>query len=143
MTTRAEIIAEARTWIGTPWQHQGRLKGIAADCAGVVIGVGKACGCIPDDGSGDRTDYGMLADPIRMRTVLDMLFDKIPIIDMRPGDIPWMRGGIHPQHIGVYTERNTLIHAVNNRRVEELPVDEFRKGKLVGLYRYRGIEEVS
>ena len=49
-TLRTMIIAEARTWIGTPWKHQGCAKGRAADCLGLVTGVarglGLACGRI-------------------------------------------------------------------------------------------------
>ncbi len=29
---RARVVSIAREWIGTPYRHQGRLKGIAADC---------------------------------------------------------------------------------------------------------------
>jgi cell wall-associated NlpC family hydrolase len=36
-----EIVAAARSWLGTPWRHQGRLKGIAVDCGGLIIGVGR------------------------------------------------------------------------------------------------------
>ena len=33
------IMTEVREWIGTPYQHQGRAKGFACDCLGLVIGV--------------------------------------------------------------------------------------------------------
>jgi cell wall-associated NlpC family hydrolase len=36
--TREAVIAEARTWLGTPWHHQASLKGVGCDC----IGCGKA-----------------------------------------------------------------------------------------------------
>lgn len=41
MTTRQELIAEARTFIGTPWQHQGVLKGLGCDCEGFLEGVAR------------------------------------------------------------------------------------------------------
>lgn len=37
--TRDEIVAAARGWIGTPYQHQASLKGVGADCLGLVRGV--------------------------------------------------------------------------------------------------------
>ncbi len=37
--TRAALIAEARTWIGTPWHHQAAVKGAGCDCIGFVRGV--------------------------------------------------------------------------------------------------------
>ena len=39
---RALIIAEARSWIGMPYRHQGSLKGIGCDCLGLVRGVWRA-----------------------------------------------------------------------------------------------------
>lgn len=49
----AEIAAEAMTWVGTPFRHQGRIKGRAVDCANfvalVAIGVGLTGIEIPGD----------------------------------------------------------------------------------------------
>src|SRR5690242_19627593 len=39
MLTRSDIIAEARSWIGTPYRHQASLKGVGCDCLGLVRGV--------------------------------------------------------------------------------------------------------
>ena len=35
---RDSIVAEARTWLDTPYLHQGRRKGHGVDCLGLVIG---------------------------------------------------------------------------------------------------------
>lgn len=35
-------LAEARTWLGTPYQHQASLKGVGCDCLGLVRGVWRA-----------------------------------------------------------------------------------------------------
>ena len=36
---RELVIAEARTWIGTPYQHKGRVKGVGVDCGGLLYQV--------------------------------------------------------------------------------------------------------
>src|SRR3954471_18800976 len=36
------ILAEARSWIGTPYRHQASLKGVGCDCLGLVRGVWRA-----------------------------------------------------------------------------------------------------
>ena len=36
------VVAEARSWIGTPYQHQASLKGVGCDCLGLVRGVWRA-----------------------------------------------------------------------------------------------------
>lgn len=35
----ATIVAEARSWIGTPYLHQASVRGAGADCLGLVRGV--------------------------------------------------------------------------------------------------------
>ncbi len=30
------IIAEAKTWKGTPYQHKGRVMGVGVDCGGMI-----------------------------------------------------------------------------------------------------------
>jgi NlpC/P60 family putative phage cell wall peptidase len=42
----AAICAEALTWLGTPFHDQAALKGVGADCAGLVLGVAKALGLV-------------------------------------------------------------------------------------------------
>lgn len=44
--TRAQVVAAARRWIGTPYQHQQRLRGIAVDCIGLPMGVARELGLI-------------------------------------------------------------------------------------------------
>jgi NlpC/P60 family putative phage cell wall peptidase len=42
MISRHAIVAEARDWIGTPYQHQASVKGAGCDCLGLVRGVWRA-----------------------------------------------------------------------------------------------------
>src|SRR5581483_8890474 len=42
LLSRSDIVAEARAWIGTPYQHQASLKGVGCDCLGLVRGVWRA-----------------------------------------------------------------------------------------------------
>lgn len=35
----SKIVSIARTWIGTPYIHQHRTKGVGCDCLGLIIGV--------------------------------------------------------------------------------------------------------
>lgn len=37
--SRTHIITTARSWLGTPYQHQASLKGCGCDCLGFVRGV--------------------------------------------------------------------------------------------------------
>lgn len=46
--TRPQIVAEARAFIGTRWEHQGRLRNVGVDCIGLIYEVARALGL--DDG---------------------------------------------------------------------------------------------
>ena len=37
--TGQDVVAEARRWLGTPWRHQARLRGVGVDCGGLVVCV--------------------------------------------------------------------------------------------------------
>ena len=40
----SRIVQEARSWIGTSFCHQGRVKQNACDCIGLIIGVARHIG---------------------------------------------------------------------------------------------------
>ncbi len=52
MATGLEVVRVARTWLGTPYHHQGRVKGAGVDCAGLSVGVAKELGLSDVDVTG-------------------------------------------------------------------------------------------
>ena len=104
---REEIIAEARTWLETPFHHQGRLKGVGVDCLGVVIGVAQAFGIEVREVPG----YGRQPDMAAMGAGLRAHLTEKPKAQLLPGDVLWMAFVREPQHLAIYTERDTIIHA--------------------------------
>ncbi len=66
--TQQQIISQARTWLGTKYHHQGRLKKSArgfggVDCIGLVIGIIDELGIQDGDGNSlvhaDETNYSI------------------------------------------------------------------------------------
>jgi cell wall-associated NlpC family hydrolase len=49
VTTREAIMAEASSWIGTPYHKAACVKGAGVDCAMLLWGVYKNCGLVPED----------------------------------------------------------------------------------------------
>ncbi|MFD0934795.1 peptidase P60, partial [Methylobacterium trifolii] len=37
--TGADVVAQARLWLGTPYRHQASLAGVGCDCLGLLRGV--------------------------------------------------------------------------------------------------------
>ena len=46
MTTRERVVEVARSWLGTPYMHHARLKGVGVDCAQILAAVYEEAGVI-------------------------------------------------------------------------------------------------
>jgi cell wall-associated NlpC family hydrolase len=105
----ADIAAEAREWIGTPFVWQGRVKGFGVDCKGLIAGVAKAVGR-PEGDSLEALagDYGGKIDTVRLRAGLARLFD--PALEIRPGDVLLLQMGGKPQHLGLALTERRMVH---------------------------------
>jgi cell wall-associated NlpC family hydrolase len=47
MSQRQRVVAEAETWLRTPYHHMGRIKGGGTDCLMLLAEVYEAAGVIP------------------------------------------------------------------------------------------------
>lgn len=105
-----EAVAEARSWVGTPFKWQGSAKGYGADCMGLICGVARGIGHHAE-ASIARWNYSD-SKPVpadELKSGLATVFDKVD--DPAPGDIMLMRLAGMPQHMAIYCGRNRMIHA--------------------------------
>jgi cell wall-associated NlpC family hydrolase len=144
MTTRAEVVAEARTWLGTPFGHQQRTKGLAVDCAGLVIGVARNLGLVP--ACFDVSGYARQPDGASLMRACDEAMTRIAQADLQPGDVVVVAFDRFPGHVGIVGDHLhgglSIIHAlgVTARRVVETQLVFFRSMRFVAAYRLPGIE---
>lgn len=146
MTARADIVAEARAWIGTPWRHQAALKGVGTDCIGLIGGVALALG-LPGAGewAADQTlhCYGRTPDPTLLTTACDRLLDRIGIAAARAGDILVVAFERDPMHFALVSSDQApgrIVHAyAQRRRVVEQPLP-IPGGRVVRAYAFRGVD---
>lgn len=144
------VIAEARTWLGTPFHHQASLKGVGCDCAGLIRGVGHACGILPGYRERWRRhgNYGRLPNPRRMEAALRAFMREVPKEQMRLADVLWMQWRRDlPMHLGIVAERDgrqTLIHALSDigRVVEHGLTVEWR-ARIHSVWRYPGLMDAE
>jgi cell wall-associated NlpC family hydrolase len=112
---RDQIVAEARSWLGTPWVHQHRTKGVATDCAGLVIGVARALGLVPPDF--DVNGYGRQPDG-SLLGVCDRFMRRTSWAEAQPGDVLVVAISGDPQHMGILVPYRhgglALVHAASN-----------------------------
>lgn len=139
--TRAAIVAEARTWLGTPWDHQQRTKGVAVDCAGLVIGVARALGLVPADF--DVTGYSRRPDGSLIE-LCDEHMRRIAQGAMQPGDVLVMSIERDPQHMGIVGDYRhgglSIIHAASVQgKVIETRLMFARNAKFKAAYALPGV----
>lgn len=116
MTTRARIVQEARNWIDSPFHHQGRLKGVGVDCAGLVIGIARELGIVAPDFN--VAAYPRSPDGETLMHLAEIHLTPIAEADMQPGDVIVVAVDREPQHIGVLGDYRhgglSIIHAASN-----------------------------
>ena len=139
IATGDEVIACARSWIGTRWQHQARLKGVACDCAGLVIGVARELGL----SSFDFTAYGRVPHGGALERICGEQMVKIGRLQARPGDVLLMTWSNEPHHVGFLSDlggRAGIIHSYAQvRKVVEHGMDGQWWARVVALYRVPGV----
>lgn len=141
MATRAQIVEEARSYLGTKWLHQGRTRD-GVDCAGLVVCVGNGLGLIQYD----RNDYQRNPNG---SAFLHFFTEgggvQKPITEAKPGDILVLREGTYPCHTALVGEKRgglTIIHAfVVRHQVVEEPLTGAWLAKRVACFQYPGVED--
>lgn len=130
------ILSAARTMLETPFRHQGRLPGVALDCAGFVAETARLLG-LP---VADQTDYARNPTGGLLESALDGQPCLVRVTDgPQPGDVLLMRFDGDPQHLGIYTGEN-LIHAWQVvGKVCEHRLDDAWRRRIVRVYRFVGV----
>ena len=109
------IVAAARSWIGTPYRHQGSRKGVGCDCLGLVRGVwAEITGSVTQDPGAYAPDWAEHAGSDRLIIAARLhCGDAIPVSEAGPGDIilfRW-RAGVSAKHAGILSGPDHFIHA--------------------------------
>lgn len=126
--TRDDVVAEAMTWLGTPYHHHGAVKGVGVDCARILAMVYSACGLVPPIDLGNyRRDWHLHRAVEQYRDRLLEYTNKIndPDVPLR-GDIALFRFGRTLSHAGIFVEDDqmTIIHPYVGRGVIISRLDE-------------------
>ena len=137
--TGADVVTAARAHLGTPWVHQGRLPGVALDCAGLVILVARQLGLVPADF--DLNGYSRSPDG-SMSRVCEHHMTALQALEL--GAVLVMQTDAEPQHMGIVGDYRhggwSLIHASSSAgRAVETRLMFARNQVLRGIYRLPGV----
>lgn len=129
MTMSDDIVRLARAWIGTPYQHQASVKGVACDCLGLIRGIWRERhGTEPETPPPYTADWGEGGGQEVLMTAA--LCHLVPIdrqAPMQPGEVLLfrMRPGAVAKHLGILSaagQAPRFIHAYNAHGVIDSPL---------------------
>ncbi|NWG54866.1 MAG: C40 family peptidase [Hydrogenophilaceae bacterium] len=139
MIARATILAEARSWIGTPYRHQASVKGAGCDCLGLVRGVWRALyGEEPEPVPPYTPDW---AEARGEGTLLQAALRYLaPAAAPAPGDVLLFRmaHGAPMKHAAILAEDERLIHAYWGRAVVESRFAPWWRARLGAAFSFPG-----
>ncbi len=139
MTTRQELIDEALSWVGTPYQTHQSCKGAGADCGGFCYGVWRNVGLLPPDALPERMSaqwYLHRTDEVIVRGLMAHGAVEIPLDSAHPGDVLTFQYGRAQSHMAFLLPRGRIVHSyAYSGRVQidklEILMPKFRKAWLV------------
>lgn len=145
MVTRADIVAEARSYLGVPWRHQGRSRENGIDCAGLAVLIANKFE-LADDRAYNHVDYPRRPDGTFVSYFRHYAKAKNPA-DAKDGDMLIFSEGRHPCHVGVrstYHGHPGVIHAhAGMRQVVEQTLESAKGiiGKPVFCFEFNDVED--
>lgn len=139
--SRAAIVAEARTWLGTPYRHQASMRGAGCDCLGLVRGVWRALigaeliavpPYTPDwaERDGDDTLYAAACAALT------------PTGNPVPGDVLLFRMAPDApmKHVAILSAPDRIIHAYWGRAVVENRLAAFWRARQAAAFSFPGAD---
>lgn len=143
MIARTAILAEARAWIGTPYQHQASAKGAGCDCLGLVRGVWRACvGAEPRPVPPYTPDWAERSGEETLLGAARAHLVERPWDAAEPGDVLLFR--MDPRspakHAAILDEEATLIHAYWGRAVVQSRFGLWWRARLTAAFAFPGAD---
>jgi NlpC/P60 family putative phage cell wall peptidase len=139
------IVAEARTWAGTPYRHQASLKGVGCDCLGLLRGVWRGVlGPEPEEAPPYAASWAESApagtDPLLAAARRHLVPIAVPMAADRPlaGDVLLFSFRVHlpAKHCAIATGPAAMIHAHDGAAVTEVALTPWWRRHLAHAFRF-------
>lgn len=142
--SRAQIVAAAKGWIGTPYRHQASLKGAGCDCLGLVRGVWRELiGPEPEAPGAYSPDWAETGGHERLAEAGIRHFVPVSIGIAAPGDVLLFRWRSHvpAKHVGILTAPDAMVHAQDGARVCEAPLSNWWRRRIAYVFSFPGLND--
>jgi len=110
MDWRDRIVAQARTWLGTRWHHNARVKGSGVDCGQFIIACFIEAGLVANFETGQYpADWMFHQESERFLGWVTQYLDEVPA--PLPGDVAVWKYGLCYSHGAVVVDWPQVIHS--------------------------------
>jgi NlpC/P60 family putative phage cell wall peptidase len=133
------IVAEARSWIGTPYQHQASLKGVGCDCLGLLRGVWRAMkGDEPELPPPYAPDWAEALGAETLREAARRHLVEVDAGAFEAGDVLLFRWREHlpAKHCAIVTAPDLMVHAHDGAAVAEVAIAPWWRRHLAYAFRF-------
>lgn len=114
-TWRTAVLDEAKTWLGTRWHHNARVKGAGVDCGQFIIASYINAGLVPHFETGQYPpDWMLHQDGERYLGWVEQYLD--PVEAPQPADVVAWRYGKCFSHGAIVVQWPLVIHAYRRER---------------------------
>lgn len=127
---RSAVIAEAKSWLLTPYHHAARIKGAGVDCMMLLAEVYAAVGVIMPVAEFEHYPMDWMLHKDDDRYSEGLLRYCRPVEAALPGDVAMFRFGRVPSHSAIVIEWPLVIHAYADER--GVVISNAEQGKLSG-----------
>lgn len=140
-SNRDRVVQIALDWKGTPYLHQGSVKGVAADCLGFIRGVRAE---YTGEDVTDRPDYSPAWGEVdKDERLLDAATRYLVPVDYpgwKPGDVLVFRVkfAASAKHCAIALGDRTMLHAVSRRAVIETGIGAW-SSRIAGVFKFPGV----
>ncbi len=142
--TRGEIVAEATTWLGTPYRHQASLRGAGCDCLGLLRGVWRAFhGREPERAPAYTPDWAEAAGAETLAQAAARHMAAIDPDTAEAGDVllfRW-RSNLPAKHAAILVSANRMIHAQQGAAVAMATVSPWWRRRIAYAFRFPGVTD--
>lgn len=137
--TADAVIAEALSWVGTPYRHQGAKKNVGCDCLGLVLGVWRSLyGAAPELPGAYAPDWAEAGEREMLLDGARRHFCERPIAQLQPGDLLLFRWRPHlpAKHAGILTAKNHFVHAYQGHAVTVSALVPQWRRRIAGVFAF-------
>ena len=139
---RDVIVATARLWLGTPYHHQASVRGVGADCLGLVRGVWRDIhGNDAEQPPAYSRDWAEASGEETLLAAATRHLVPINVADAGAGDIVVfrLRPGVVAKHTGVLVSPTQFIHAMEGGPACEVPLGPWWRRRIAGAFSFPGV----